>query len=157
MGGSGREAKGQNGARRPGWGRRRGLRELCGKTAGVSGVGFSRGRGIAHAIGVMLVLSRPALAAFIIISLLGVKLQSIPIFTGLGILAAPVTAKAAGQPREITRGLAVMATVIAAKRLLGNAPPDGIHGRLPSVLLRRLLFDRDTPERDAWVRQRLDD
>ncbi len=120
-------------------------------------LGFSGGRGVGHAIGVMLMLSRPALALFIVISLIGVKVRSVPLFGGLGILAAPVAAWATGQPPAIWRGLAAIAGVIAAKRVLANARPAPAHGSLASVLLRRLLYDRDTAERDAWVRQGLEE
>jgi len=118
-------------------------------------LGFSGGRGVAHAIGFMLAVSKPALAAFIVISLIGVRLRRIPQFVGFGIIAAPFVARAAGQPRETVAGMAGMAGLIFAKRLLGNEPPpEGANaGR---VLLNRLLYDRDTSERDAWVRRGLD-
>jgi glycerol-3-phosphate acyltransferase PlsY len=111
-------------------------------------IGFYGGRGVAHAIGFMLVLSWPGLGAFIGLSLLGVVLRAVPQLVGLGILAAPFAALAAGQSRAIVGGLAGMAALVFAKRLLGNrpAPPHS------SVLLSRLLYDRDTRERERWVR-----
>ncbi|MEX0785380.1 MAG: glycerol-3-phosphate acyltransferase, partial [Dehalococcoidia bacterium] len=120
-------------------------------------LGFQGGRGVAHAIGFMLAVSWPALGAFIAISLLGVRRKQIPQFVGLGILATPLVARIFGQPREIVRGLAAMAALIFAKRLLTNhpaLPPGASAGR---VLLNRLLYDRDTTERDEWVRRGLDE
>ena len=115
-------------------------------------LGFSGGRGVAHAIGVMLAISRQALAAFILISLIGVKLKAIPQFVGLGILSAPFVAKLTRQPAEIVTGLAGIAALIFAKRLLANGPPATDASR-SAVFVNRLLYDRDTNERDDWVTQ----
>ncbi|MCH7488368.1 MAG: glycerol-3-phosphate acyltransferase [Chloroflexi bacterium] len=115
---------------------------------------FTGGRGVAHGIGFMLAVSRPALAAFIVISLAGVRLRAIPQFVGLGVAAAPFAAKIAGQPASISGGMAGMAAIIFAKRLLANEPPAPPERN--RVLLNRLLYDRDTAEREAWVRQEPD-
>ncbi|MCI0856084.1 MAG: glycerol-3-phosphate acyltransferase [Chloroflexi bacterium] len=111
---------------------------------------FAGGRGVAHAIGVMLAISRQALAAFIVISLIGVRVRAIPQFVGLGVLSAPVVAKLTRQPAEIVAGLAAIAALIFAKRLMANEPPapDAHRGR---VLVNRLLYDRDTSDRDIWL------
>lgn len=116
-------------------------------------LGFTGGRGVGHAIGVMLAISWPALGTFIAISLFGVRREQIPQFVGLGIAAAPVVARLFGQPAGIVRGLAAIAGLIFAKRLLTNdpAPPRGAN--LGRVLMNRLLYDRDVTERDEWVRQ----
>ena len=111
-------------------------------------IGFYGGRGVGHAIGFMLVLSWPGLGAFVGVSLAGVALRTVPQLVGLAILVTPVVALAAGQSTEIVAGLAGMAALIFAKRLLGNAR--SLPG--PSVLLNRLLYDRDTRERERWVR-----
>ena len=111
-------------------------------------IGFYGGRGVAHAIGFMLVLSWPGLGAFIGVSLAGVALRAVPQLVGLGILATPFVAIAAGQSKEIVAGLGGMAALIFAKRLLGNE----LSLPAPSVLLNRLLYDRDTRERERWVR-----
>jgi hypothetical protein len=73
----------------------------------------------------------------------------VPQLVGLGIVAAPFAAMAARQRPEVTAGMATMAGMIAAKRLLANDPPPR-RGRV-RVLLNRLLYDRDTPEREHWV------
>ena len=128
-------------------------------TAGVAAVaghnwspllGFAGGRGVAHAIGVMLAISRQALAAFIVISLVGVRVRAIPQFVGLGVLSTPIVARLTRQPAEIVAGLAAIAALIFAKRLMANAPPapDAHRGR---VLVNRLLYDRDTSDRDIWI------
>lgn len=115
-------------------------------------LGFAGGRGVSYAIGFMLVLSWPGLGAFTGISLAGVALRAVPQLVGLGIVTAPLWALAAGQAPEIVAGLAGMAGLIIAKRLLGNhAAAFGTNGT--TVLVNRLLFDRDTREREAWVRR----
>jgi glycerol-3-phosphate acyltransferase PlsY len=113
-------------------------------------LGFAGGRGVAHAIGVMLAISRQALAVFIVVSLIGVRVRAIPQFVALGILSAPVVARLTRQPAEIVGGLSAIAALIFAKRFMANEPPspDADRGR---VLINRLLYDRDTSERDAWI------
>ncbi len=116
-------------------------------------LGFSGGRGIGHAIGFMLVLSWPSLGAFIGLSLVGVALGAVPQLVGLGVLVAPLAALAKGQAPEIVAGTAAMAALVVAKRLLANQPslPPGSDPR--QVLLNRLVYDRDSREREAWVRR----
>ncbi len=118
---------------------------------------FMGGRGIAHAIGFMLILSWPALGAFIVLSLLGVVLRMVPQLIGLAIVAAPLAALAAGQAPEIVWGLAGMAALIVAKRLITNRPSLPAGADTPTVLFNRLLYDRDTREREAWVQRGRDE
>ena len=115
-------------------------------------LGLTGGRGIGPALGFMLILSPVALGAFVGSSLVGVALRAVPQFVLLGIVVAPLVALAKGQAPEIVAGLAAMAALIAAKRLLTNRPsiPSGADPR--EVLLNRLLYDRDTREREVWVR-----
>lgn len=111
-------------------------------------ISFYGGRGVGHAIGFMLVLSWPGLGAFIGISLTGVALRAVPQLVGLGIIATPFVALAAGQSKAIVAGLGGMAALVFAKRMLGNQLS------LPQreVAVNRLLYDRDTRERERWVR-----
>jgi glycerol-3-phosphate acyltransferase PlsY len=117
---------------------------------------FTGGRGVAHAIGFMLAVSRPALAAFVSLSLIGVMRRQVPQFVGLGIVAAPLAALVRRQPREIVAGMVGMAAIILTKRLLTNEPSLPADGDRRRVLLSRLLYDRDTFERETWVRQDLE-
>ena len=82
------------------------------------------------------------------------RLRAIPQVVGLGVAAAPFAAKIARQPASISGGMAGMAAIIFAKRLLANEPPAPPERN--RVLLNRLLYDRDTAEREAWVRQEPD-
>jgi glycerol-3-phosphate acyltransferase PlsY len=114
-------------------------------------LGLTGGRGVGPAIGFMLVLSWPGLAVFCVASLAGVALRSVPQGVGAGIGLAPLAALLAGQSPEIVAGLVAMAALVFAKRLLTNQPrlPAGADGR--HVLFNRLLYDRDTRERETWV------
>jgi glycerol-3-phosphate acyltransferase PlsY len=111
---------------------------------------FTGGRGIGHAIGFMAVLSWPGLGAFIGLSLAGVALGAVPQLVGAGVLVAPLAALTAGQATEIVAGTAAMAALIMAKRLLAN---DAALPTNRELLRNRLLYDRDTREREAWVRR----
>lgn len=110
-------------------------------------MGFTGGRGIGHAIGYMLVVSKPAFAAFVMLSIIGVALRKVPQFVLFGVISMPLAALAARQRPETIAGNAIVAGAIVTKRLLAN------DNSLPRgrVLLYRLLYDRDTKEREAWV------
>lgn len=110
-------------------------------------LGFAGGRGVGHAMGYMLVVSRPALAAFAALSMLGVVLRKVPQLVLLGVVSMPLAAAVARQPREIVAGNAAVAGTIIAKRLLAN----DTSLPLSRVLLYRLLYDRDAKERETWV------
>jgi glycerol-3-phosphate acyltransferase PlsY len=114
-------------------------------------LGLTGGRGVGPAIGFMLVLSWPGLGVFCGVALVGVALRAVPQCVGLGVALAPFAALGAGQSPEIIAGLAAMAALVLAKRLLTNQPgiPEGADPR--AVLFNRLLYDRDTRERDPWV------
>ncbi|MCI0850262.1 MAG: glycerol-3-phosphate acyltransferase [Chloroflexi bacterium] len=115
-------------------------------------LGFAGGRGVGAAIGFMLALSRPALAVFIAVALIGVALRKVPQFVGLGMLMAPIVAGASRQPATIVAGNAGMAGLLIAKRLLANdgSLPSGSGAR--DVLISRLVYDRDAPDRESWIR-----
>jgi glycerol-3-phosphate acyltransferase PlsY len=114
-------------------------------------LGLTGGRGIGPAIGFMLVLSWPGLGVFSGLALVGVALRAVPQCVGLGIAVAPLAALGAGQSPQIVAGLVAVAALVLTKRLLSNHPgiPEGAEPR--TVLVNRLLYDRDTRERDSWV------
>ena len=110
---------------------------------------FRGGRGVGPAIGILLALSLPALAVFIVIGVAGVLVRRIPEGVLVAIVSMPVTAATAGDGRSTTIGLAALAAVLVAKRLAANGAPDAAAS--PAVWWNRLLFDRDIRDRDAWV------
>jgi glycerol-3-phosphate acyltransferase PlsY len=116
-------------------------------------LGLDGGRGVGFAIGFMLVLSWPALGAFIVIALAGVLLRAVPQLVGLAVLSAPCWAAVAGQDPAIVAGLAGVAALIMIKRVFGNDVTALLRARGGEVFFNRLLFDRDTRERETWVRR----
>jgi glycerol-3-phosphate acyltransferase PlsY len=118
-------------------------------------LGFTGGRGVGQAIGVMLVLSPVALASFILVALIGVAIKTIPQFVALALVLAPLAAVIAGDSAAATSGCAALAVLILLKRLLANAAPAASAPR-PHVWIYRLLYDRDIRDRGAWVRRHLD-
>lgn len=115
---------------------------------------FAGGRGVGQTIGVLLALAPWALAAFVVVSLLGVAMKAIPQFVGLALLATPIAAAIAGQPAPIVGGCAVLAVIAMLKRVLANGVPDA-SCRRPGVWLIRLVYDRDLRDREAWIRRGL--
>jgi glycerol-3-phosphate acyltransferase PlsY len=115
---------------------------------------FSGGRGVGVAIGFLLMMSPPALVAFIVVALLGVALRAIPQGVGLGIVLSPVVAAAAGGSAAVVAGCAVMAALVLLKRVLANAMPES---PAADVFVNRLLYDRDIRDREAWVRRSASD
>lgn len=114
---------------------------------------LSGGRGIGPAIGFMMVLSPVAFGVFVGIAVLGVVVRAVPQLVLAGIAAAPFVALAKGQAPEIVAALALVAALIAAKRLLTNRPSLPPNADPIEVLLSRLFLDRDTRERERWVRR----
>jgi glycerol-3-phosphate acyltransferase PlsY len=119
-------------------------------------LGFTGGRGIGQTIGVLGWFSLPALGVFIVIAVTGVALRAVPQGVALGVVVSPAVAAATGADATFVAGCALLALVMLAKRLLANGAPDAEYGR-PAVWLHRLVYDRDTPDRDAWVRRNLAD
>ncbi|MDE3096213.1 MAG: glycerol-3-phosphate acyltransferase [Chloroflexota bacterium] len=116
---------------------------------------FSGGRGIGPAIGFMGALSLPALVAFIAVALAGIVLKAIPQSIALALIGAPLAALVAADRSSVVLGLALLSVAVLLKRLLANAAPDPAYPR-PQVWLTRLVYDRDDPDRDAWVRRNLE-
>ena len=116
-------------------------------------LGLDGGRGVGFAIGFMLVLSWPALVAFIVIALAGVLLRGVPQLVGLALISAPFWAMLANQHSAIVAGLAGVAVLIIIKRVFGNDVTALFRSRGSEVFINRLFFDRDTRERERWVRR----
>ncbi len=117
-------------------------------------LGFTGGRGIGQTIGVLLGLSWPSLAVFIVVSLVGVALGWIPQFIAVALFAAPFGEIFFGDEAAAAWGALVLAAIAMAKRVLANARP-GPELPRPGVWVTRLIYDRDTLDRDAWIRRGL--
>lgn len=111
-------------------------------------MGFKGGRGLSPVIGVLLALARVELVLFLMTALLGILLSNnIPLFMGLAMVLLPVWSGTLEQPRAIITGNAILALLIFMKRVMGDSKPKGG----ARVYVYRLLFDRDTKNREAWV------
>lgn len=115
-------------------------------------LGFAGGRGVGQTIGVLLILAPWALVTFILVAVVGVAVRAIPQSVGVALAATPIAAAIAGQPAAVVAGCAALAALAMLKRLLANGLPGPEYAR-PSVWLIRLAYDRDTRDRDAWVRR----
>src|SRR5205823_2377518 len=115
---------------------------------------FTGGRGIGPAIGVLLVISPVALAVFVVLAFIGVALKAVPQLMALGLVLSPAAAAAARQPAPVIAGCAALALIVLLKRVFANGPPEPPDAR-PGVLRNRLIFDRDIPDREAWVHRRV--
>lgn len=114
---------------------------------------FSGGRGIGAAIGFLLVISPAALVVFIAVSLVAAIWHAAPQGTGVGLALSPIVAAMTDQDTAVIAGCVALALIVLTKRLLANGPPDPADARA-GLLVHRLLYDRDAPDRDAWVRRR---
>jgi len=112
---------------------------------------FSGGRGIGPSIGFMLGLTPPTLVAFIIISLLGWPLHTFPLTVGVAIALTPVASAVMDGAGPVAAGCLAMAAIVFSKRLLTNRIGLAADLDRRTVLLNRLLFDRDVRDRDQWV------
>lgn len=115
---------------------------------------FSGGRGIGQTIGVLLALSWQSLAVFTVVSLIGVLVGWIPQFVAIALFAAPFGEAFFGDSAAAAWAGLALAAIALVKRVLGNARPDP-HEPQPEVWVNRLVYDRDVPGRDAWVRRGL--
>jgi glycerol-3-phosphate acyltransferase PlsY len=115
---------------------------------------FSGGRGIGQTIGVLLALSWQSLAVFTGVSLIGVAVGWIPQFVAIALFAAPFGEAFFGDSAAVAWAGLALAVIALLKRVLGNARPAPGEPQ-PDVWVNRLVYDRDVPGRDAWVRRGL--
>ncbi|MBI2860039.1 MAG: glycerol-3-phosphate acyltransferase [Chloroflexi bacterium] len=120
-------------------------------------LGFHGGRGLGTSLGIILILpiineiSYLSFLVFTVINLAGIALlRSTPLPALVGSASLPVTSWLTGDPASLSLGYLALLLVLVIKRLAAGTPdpesPGG--GRL---LLNRLLFDRDIPDRKKWM------
>ncbi len=116
-------------------------------------LGFQGGRGIATALGTLLVIFPRGtmwLLGSILIGRLVPHAAAVPAL--LGFTSLPLVAAITHQPEATIWGCWGMLVLVVLKRLEGNRRP--ITEDKKRVLLRRLLLDRDLVDFDAWIAQR---
>ncbi|MEA3345299.1 MAG: glycerol-3-phosphate acyltransferase [Chloroflexota bacterium] len=115
-------------------------------------LGFKGGRGISPFMGVMLVTFPWGFPWLLIFLGIGKLLRYTAIAALVGIGALPLLTWGLEKPPAVTWTCVAMLLLTVIKRLEANRlplPPPGSERR--QVLLRRLLLDRDTEAREAWV------
>jgi len=113
-------------------------------------LGFSGGRGFATMMGTLAILARWELLVFIVIWLLGLAiLKNSPLWMILGAAAMPLASLGLpGEPERIWVLLGMLLLLIIKRLLAERSVPPGDWRR---VMMCRLLLDRDTPDREAWI------
>lgn len=124
-------------------------------------LGFTGGRGIGTAIGVLFALGLYAapgntypveLIAFALVALGGVLVfRSSALWVGIALFLLPLWALILGRPLALVLFCVGLLVVVAAKRVLGNWAPLPTGSSAWQVAMCRLLFDRDVFSRDEWV------
>ena len=121
-------------------------------------LGFSGGRGIATLLGVLAVFAVygrwELLLVFVGVWVLGIAVLNTPTGALIAQIALPVASWGFGQPLALTLCLLAMSLLLIAKRLEANQGFRAFGGDWRRVALYRLLFDRDIPQREAWVRRK---
>lgn len=116
-------------------------------------LGLRGGRGIAAALGMLLVIF-PSGALWLLVSVLAGRLvpraAAVPALAGL--VGLPLVAIGTRQPSETICGCWGILTLAVLKRLEGNRRP--IEDDTWRVLLRRLVLDRDIVDFETWIGQR---
>jgi glycerol-3-phosphate acyltransferase PlsY len=115
-------------------------------------LGFQGGRGVAVALGTLLGLSPLVLAAFFPVGLVGWALtRNSGLWVLVSMLLLPLWAYLSPGPPALVWFTGALAGMMILKRILTNqmAFPQGVPVR--SVLLNRLILDRDTRDRASWV------
>jgi glycerol-3-phosphate acyltransferase PlsY len=133
--------------------------------AGIAGIaghnwsifsGFRGGRGMATVLGSMAALNLPLLIVYGSIPALGVLFtpwKDSAVWWMIGVILLPVWAALLNLPLEIIIFSCVFTVITASKRMMSNSLR-GANAQIDvKLLLTRLVFDRDTVDREAWLSQ----
>ena len=120
-------------------------------------IGFTGGRGVATAIGVLLGLAmwRELLVMAVLLGLIGrLIMRDTAFWTLVSMLALPGLTYLFSEPPYLIYTSVAMTLVLLAKRLTANweHPPDGYGWS--QVVTTRIIWDRDLPERQRWTTRR---
>ena len=120
-------------------------------------IGFTGGRGVATAIGVLLGLSmwRELLVMTVLLGLVGrLIMKDTAFWTLVSMLALPPLTYLFAEPPALTYTAIAIVLVVIAKRATANreAVPEG--RRWHRVLANRIIWDRDVSTRERWTTRR---
>ena len=115
---------------------------------------FSGGRGVATGVGVLLgfFVWREMLIMTFVLGFLGrLVFKETGFWTLISLIILPPLSYALDQPIEIVLTTLGLTVLLVAKRVMANesTTPDGIP--LRSVVLNRILWDRDVPVKSDWL------
>lgn len=115
---------------------------------------FQGGRGLTIVIGVLMAVAPVELLLFAIVCVFGITFfRSVPMNLGVATALLPLWAVSLEEPPALVWGTVAMVGLVFLKRLLGNRPQDLPAGDRAKVLWYRLLYDRDTKDRQKWIRR----
>jgi len=112
---------------------------------------FNGGRGLSVLMGALTVIAPWELVIFVGIWLLGIALISSPVGALLAEVTLPLFSWSFGEPFTLTMCLIAMSALLIAKRLIANEGLTAFSNDKKRVLLCRLLYDRDIPDRESWI------
>lgn len=116
---------------------------------------FKGGRGMASAGGILLILAPWQLLAVSPLIILGLLLKNISLVTVISAVSLPLFAWVMTQNSTLTLGLAGIPLLMIIKRLTANLEPFASDEPGYSVIIYRILLDRDILDRDAWIKRNL--
>lgn len=114
---------------------------------------FKGGRGMACAGGMLLVVSPLMLLAVSPLVILGMLLRNLAIATVVSTVFLPLLAWVITQNSTLTLGLAGIPLLMIIKRITANWESFAPGRPAYSVLIYRILLDRDILDREAWVKR----
>ena len=119
---------------------------------------FHGGRGIGTVAGVVIILPvinsitpwvTVIFAAIIIIGVLILRSSPVPVLAA--IIALPLMSWWFREPALVTLGFVAMLLVVVIKRITAQRATGGVSTSRKRLFFYRLLFDRDTLDRKAWM------
>ena len=118
---------------------------------------FGGGRGVATAMGVILILPLinemtpwPTITCFACLVAGSVMLRSSPLPVMVGVASLPIVS-AIYEPVTTTLGFLAILLIMVTKRLVAPRAAEATSVSKKVILLNRLLFDRDIMDRKVWM------
>lgn len=116
---------------------------------------FKGGRGVAPSVGVLLAMGRLELAFIIVLACAGWQFtRAAAVWVLIAFLSLPIVALYFERPSSVVLLMVGLLLVTVIKRLVSNSfRATGVN--LPTLMLNRLLLDRDIADHDTWVQRNI--
>ena len=118
---------------------------------------FDGGRGIATILGVLFLFAPTEMVILAGLMLVGFVFHHVALAAAIGLALLPLAAWIIGEPLAITLTCLLLLILVMSKRLLSNRGTGAEGEDWRSVMINRLLFDRDIRSREEWVHRTPDD